>query len=203
MNRQKEYNKYLIREFLLGVIGIILIVLFLLFGTEEANADKCRYIVISKESTWESVVVETVEEISSIIAELKQIKLEESYIQVTDEEYEILCRIVEAEATGEKYGGKLRVCAVILNRVNSDLFKDSIEEVVFRKIGERYQFSPISDGRYYKVPITEETRNAVDAVLKNEFEHGALFFNASELTNSWASNNREFIETYGNHSFYK
>ena len=89
---------------------------------------------------------------------------------------EVLLRIVEAEATGEDIKGKMLVANVILNRVKSSQFPDTVKEVVFQKNGRTTQFSPIADGRYWSVSISKSTREAVERVLNGEDEsQGALY----------------------------
>ncbi|MGN1084537.1 MAG: cell wall hydrolase, partial [Lachnospiraceae bacterium] len=60
---------------------------------------------------------------------------------ITEEDKEVLLRIVEAEATCEDIKGRMLVANVILNRVVSEDFPDSITEVVFQNNGVTYQFS--------------------------------------------------------------
>lgn len=128
-------------------------------------------------------------------------------ISVTAEEYEILTRIVEAEAGTEDVKGKMLVANVILNRVAYAEFPNNIKDVVFQRRGKRYQFSPIKDGRYYEVEVQDSTRIAVDRVLAGEDESmGALFF--CERTKSSASNLKwfdselEMLFSYGCHEFF-
>ena len=97
-------------------------------------------------------------------------------IEVNDEELAILERIVEAEATGGNVEQKMNVASCILARVRSDEWPDTIKEVVFQKTGSTHQFTPIKDGRYYSVKITDETREAVQNVLKNGLTHECLWF---------------------------
>ena len=85
----------------------------------------------------------------------------ESAISLAADQKEVLLRIVEAEATGEDIKGKMLVANVILNRVNSSQFPDTVEAVVFQKNGRTTQFSPIADGRYWSVTISKETKEAV------------------------------------------
>lgn len=129
-------------------------------------------------------------------------------IQLSSSEKNILMRIVEAEATGEDIKGKMLVANVVMNRVNSGRFPDSVEEVVFQQNGSVYQFSPIKDGRYYEVSISKETKKAVNRVLKGEDESkGALFFmsrsraKASSVT--WFDRSLTKVFKYGTHEFYK
>ncbi|MBE5812986.1 MAG: cell wall hydrolase [Clostridiales bacterium] len=86
---------------------------------------------------------------------------EDISIQLTEEEIEIFERIVEAEVTTNNYEGKLAVANVILNRIECERFPNTMKEVVFAK----RQFSPISDGRYYKVKVTELTKQVVQDAL--------------------------------------
>ncbi len=127
---------------------------------------------------------------------------------IYDNDYEDLLRIVEAEATDEDFLGKQLVANVVLNRVKSDEFPNSIHAVVHQRIRGRAQFSPIDDGRFYSVKISDLTRKAVDSALRGEDKsENALFFVAKSLTtrkaSSWFDNNLEFLFKHGVHSFYK
>lgn len=133
---------------------------------------------------------------------------EESSDQLSVKDYTALLRIVEAEATDEDLKGKVLIANVVMNRVASGRFPDTIYEVVHQKLGGRAQFSPIDDGRYYSVPITNSTEQAVAKALEgSNYSNGALFFVAkslaSESAGSWFDNNLEFIMTHGVHSFYR
>lgn len=123
---------------------------------------------------------------------------------LTAEEREVLYRIVEAEAGGEGYRGKLLVANVILNRVASPEFPDTVKQVVF---ADR-QFSPVSDGRYYQVNVASETRQAVDRALQGEnIAQGALYFmakaQAAPSAAAWFDSSLTWLFRYGCHDFYK
>jgi len=131
---------------------------------------------------------------------------ESSLLSVKD--YTALVRIVEAEATGEDLQGKILIANVVMNRVATNRFPNSIYDVVNQKINGRAQFSPIDDGRYYSVPITSSTEKAVEEALRGtDYSQGALFFVAkslaSENAGSWFDRNLEFLFKHGVHSFYK
>lgn len=81
---------------------------------------------------------------------------------VTDEEYEILCRIVEAETDGT-LEQKQNVCSCVMSRVESKEFPNTIKGVVFQKT----QFTPIIDGRYYSVTVSDRTKEAVNNILQD------------------------------------
>lgn len=100
---------------------------------------------------------------------------------VTDKEYDILCHIVEAEATDGTLGQKQNVASNIFTRVENSEWPNSIEKVVFQK----GQYSPLLDGRYYSVKVTDSTKQAVDYIIENGIiftddkgiEHTDLRFN--------------------------
>ena len=100
-------------------------------------------------------------------------------------ELEVLLKIVEAEAGCEDEEGKLLVANVILNRLNSDKFPDSVSEIVFQQENGITQFSPVSDGSYDRVQISEETVRAVGRALDGEdISEGALYFAARDYADS-------------------
>lgn len=88
------------------------------------------------------------------------------------DELEYLAACVEAEAGNQGLLGKQYVVDVILNRVDSDKFPDTITEV----INEPRQFSVVSDGRINEVVPTEETYQAIQLELENRLDDTILFF---------------------------
>lgn len=116
----------------------------------------------------------------------------------------ILERIVEAEAGGENYKGKLLVANVVLNRVKSKKFPSTVKKVVFA----HRQFSPVWDGRYYKVKVSAQTKKAVRAALQGKDpSKGALYFmqrSAADSANvTWFDTALTRLYKYGCHEFYK
>ena len=107
----------------------------------------------------------------SIIEKIEAYDLPDVW-QVTDEARDILYRITEAEATGGNVEQKKNVVSCVLSRVRAPQWPDTIKGVVFQS----QQFTPIWDGRYYKVTITDSTKEAVDWVLKYGETHDCLWF---------------------------
>ena len=119
----------------------------------------------------------------------------------------MLLRIVEAEATCEDVKGRMLVANVILNRVLSEKFPDSIAEVVFQNNGVTYQFSPIKDGRYWTVNVSEETKEAVERVLAGEdYSQGAMYFAARSMADKkamrWFDSSLKYLFRHGVHEFF-
>lgn len=131
----------------------------------------------------------------------------ETPLLITEEDKEVLLRIVEAEATSEDLKGRMLVANVILNRVVSKKFPNSIAEVVFQNNGVTYQFAPIKDGRYWTVNVSEETVEAVERVLAGEdYSQGALYFAARRLANQqamrWFDTSLKYLFRHGVHEFF-
>lgn len=130
------------------------------------------------------------------------------YRFLEEEELEVLQRIVEAEAGNEDEDGKLLVANVVLNRVDSDSFPDTVTEVVFQQSKGVTQFSPVASGRIHTVKVSEETIAAVERALSGEdISQGALYFAARKYASSkkmrWFDEKLTFLFRHGGHEFYK
>ena len=128
--------------------------------------------------------------------------------QLSDKDHEALMRIVEAEAGGEDQDGKLLVANVVLNRVNSESFPDTVWEVVMQKEQGIAQFSPTVDGRFQSVTVSEDTKEAVERALYGEdISQGALYFCAREKADSekvqWFDRKLTRLFAYGHHEFFQ
>lgn len=134
--------------------------------------------------------------------------LEREFVyEVSADDYEALLRIVEAEAGGEDEKGKLLVANVVLNRVKNEKFPDTIEEVIMQKEKGITQFSPVSNGRFYTVEVSDETIDVVNRALCGEdISQGALYFAARKYANpermEWFDNCLTFLFEYGGHEFF-
>ena len=127
---------------------------------------------------------------------------------LSESDYTSLLRIVEAEAGCEDEEGKMLVAGVIMNRVNSTRFPDTVEEVVLQSEGGVHQFSPVSDGRYYTVKVSNETETAVNRVLNGEdISEGALYFAARKYADpekmKWFDKNLTLLYQHGGHEFFR
>lgn len=138
-----------------------------------------------------------------------QNKKSKTTISLNKKDKAVLLRIVEAEAGTEDLKGKMLVANVVLNRVNhKNEFPDNVSDVVFDHTGGVYQFSPIGDGRYWSVTISEETKEAVRRVLCGEDESkGALYFMAREYAAAhnvnWFDQSLTRLYKHGGHEFFR
>lgn len=114
-----------------------------------------------------------------------------------------LARIISAEAQGEPMRGKMAVGNVILNRMRSSQFPNSIYGVIFdKKYG--VQFTPTANGTIYRTPTAESIIAAKICIEGYSLSSEILYFvNPKVAPSSWAAKNRPYAFTVGNHSFYK
>lgn len=114
-----------------------------------------------------------------------------------------LSRIISAESQGECWAGKLAVGNVVLNRVASPHFPNTIYGVIF---DQRWggQFEPVRNGTVYNEPTDESVRAAMACLKGANVVGDSLYFLAPELTdNHWTMDNRTFVTTIGAHWFYE
>lgn len=176
----------------------------------DASQTKKDEMIISKDVRNEHSVTYTVT-LDESIGHARTIDyevLEHNYvIDVSQKDIDTLFRIVEAEAGCEDIKGKLLVANVVINRVRSNVFPNTVREVVYQKNQKSTQFSPVSTGSIDKVIVSEETKEAVYRALYGEDEsRGALYFMAREYSDPenvrWFDNNLDFLFTHGGHEFF-
>lgn len=88
----------------------------------------------------------------------------DSFETITFEEFDMISQIIMAEAEGEDWEAQWYIACVILNRVESNLFPDSIEEVIFQE----KQFSCVWNGRYDRVIPNDSCMEALQYALDTE-----------------------------------
>ena len=130
----------------------------------------------------------------------KEINKEET--KHSEEDIELLARLVHAEAKGESYNGKVAVAATVLNRVRSNSYPGTIRGVIYQ-YNFGYQYCPVRNGQINR-PADEESRKAVREALRGKDpSRGALsFYNPANSYNRWIRS-RPHAVTIGNHVFVK
>lgn len=122
---------------------------------------------------------------------------EDDSLNVSMEDYLEFSRLVEAEASSEDLYGKTLVANVIVNRIYSDIFPDTLSEVIH----DEGQFDPVDNGYIDYVEPSHDAKCAAMRALKREdYSDGALYFQKSAVE-KWGD--KVFLMRYGNHSFYK
>ena len=121
------------------------------------------------------------------------------YADFTDEELNLLFLVVEAEVTGGDIESKSHVASVIFNRLKAGWHDGDLTE----NLMAQRQFKVVTNGRYKKMEITQDTIIACELAYVHDTAQGALFFDSTN-GKSWAARNLEFIfRDRVNHDFYK
>ena len=111
----------------------------------------------------------------------------------------LLARVVYGEARGEPYTGQVAVAAVVLNRVKSSKFPNTISGVVY----QNGAFDAVSDGQINMTPDETAKKAAQDALNGWDPSYGAIYyFNPNTATNKWIWS-RPMTVTIGKHRFCK
>ena len=111
----------------------------------------------------------------------------------------LLARLIYGEARGEPYSGQVAVGAVVLNRVKSSSFPNSISGVIYQSGA----FNVVSDGQINLTPNSTAKKAAQDALNGWDPSYGAIYyFNPSTATNKWIWS-RPMTVTIGKHRFCK
>lgn len=109
----------------------------------------------------------------------------------------LLARLVHGEARGEPYKGMVAVAAVVLNRVESSLFPNSIAKVIYQSGA----FSVVDDGQINLAPDSDSLRAARDALNGWDPSGGAIFYYNPAKTSNKYIRSRPVICTIGDHVF--
>ena len=113
-----------------------------------------------------------------------------------------LSRIIYAESGAEPFRGKIAVGNVVMNRVASTQFPNSIYGVIFDK-KHGTQFSPVASGTIYKTPNADSVIAAKICLEGFTINDDILYFmNPRLATNNWISQNRPYAFRIGTHNFY-
>ena len=130
---------------------------------------------------------------------MPELKAELSY-NISRDEIILLARIIHGEARGEDFKGKVAVGSVILNRIKSNRFPNTIRDVILQK----GQFSSLMDGQANYYPGEEELQAARASLLGYDPTMGSIFFyNPDIATNTAWISQRNFVTRIGGHVFLR
>lgn len=224
MRRRNNRRKKMAQQLILHGIVIMSFAITAIRLSAEAHNGVSTETYASTPSVIKSEKVEKAEPSSTEVH--KEVEISEKETEITtqpatcpefaynkdwsDDDAYLLAKIAMAEAEGENIQTKTLVILTVLNRVHSDEFPDTIEEVILekRKVGNKtiYQFSPaIPGGRWYTTEPNEDCWEAVRVVQEAMYDYsgGALYFESCEDEDNWHSRNLEFLYQSENMRFYK
>ncbi|MBU3092175.1 LysM peptidoglycan-binding domain-containing protein [Clostridium sp. CF011] len=111
---------------------------------------------------------------SSTAAQTAQTK--STAIKYTDSDLNLLARLITAEAGGESYEAQVAVGAIVVNRVKSSYFPNSIKAVINENTNGRYQFTPVLNGNINRPAEASGMKAAMESLNGNDPTNKALFF---------------------------
>lgn len=119
------------------------------------------------------------------------------YNGYSSQDVQLLARLIYAEARGESYTGQVAVGAVVLNRVRSSSFPNTISAVIYQP----YAFTCVNDGQINYAPNSTAYSAAKDAMNGWDPSYGCLYYyNPKTATSSWIFS-RPTVVTIGRHVF--
>lgn len=117
----------------------------------------------------------------------------------SDSDIALLARLIYGEARGESYVGQVAVGAVVMNRIKSASFPNTMSGVIYQS----YAFTAVSDGQINLTPNETARKAAIDAMNGWDPSYGAIYYyNPAVATSQWIFT-RQTTVTIGNHVFAK
>ena len=209
--QQRNLERVMCKNMIWHIIIITIIMIIVLCNMP-------RVVIDEKEDTSKSVSESysnktTTPYVSNLVTFEPQTEEESSEVEVdyypefiyskdwSAKESYLLAKIAMAEAEGCNTQTKTLIIMCVLNRVWSDEFPDTIEEVIFQE----NQFSPIDNGRWDRVEPNEDCYEAVKVVMEAKYDYsgGATYFENCDDEDNWHSRNLEFLYESEGIRFYK
>lgn len=122
-------------------------------------------------------------------------------LYITQDDIDLMAKLVAAESIGEPYTGKVAVASVVLNRVSNPKFPNSIQGVIFQKNA----FSCVKNNQIRSTPNEDCYKAVYEAINGSDPTNKALFFyNPAIATCNWMKQSNKVNETIiGHHTFFK
>ena len=115
----------------------------------------------------------------------------------SDKDIDLLAHLIYGEARGESYVGQVAVGAVVMNRIKSSSFPNTMSGVIY----QRYAFTAVDDGQINLTPNDTARKAALDAINGWDPSYGALYYyNPATATSSWIFSRKTTV-TIGRHVF--
>ena len=207
--QQRNLERVMCKNMIWHIIVITIIIIIALCNMPRVIAEKEDTSKVSESYSNKT----TTPYVSNLVTFEPQTEEESSEVEVdyypeftyskdwSAQESYLLARIAMAEAEGCNTQTKTLIIMCVLNRVWSDEFPDTIEEVIFQE----NQFSPIDNGRWDRVEPNEDCYEAVKVVMEAKYDYsgGATYFENCADEDNWHSRNLEFLYESEGIRFYK
>jgi N-acetylmuramoyl-L-alanine amidase len=132
-----------------------------------------------------------------LLVPIDQVKHYPAGVRLSQQEVEWLAQMIYAEARGEPYIGQVAVGAVIINRMLSPQFPNTLRGVLF----QTNAFQPIQNGSFYNKPNETARKAALEALNGHDPTGGALYFFNPRQSSDRFMHSRPAKVTIGNHRF--
>lgn len=169
---------------LIGIITVLVLMLYISYNYESIDVYSNVFAAIKDQSSTST-----------------KKNTDQSSTDNSSDMIDLLARLINGEARGEPYKGQVAVGAVVMNRVKSSDFPDTISGVIYQK----NQFSCVTDGQFNKAIDENSTvyKAAREAMNGSDPTNGCLFFyNPKTSKSSWIFS-RPTVITIGKHRFAK
>ncbi len=110
---------------------------------------------------------------------------QKTVINITENEVNLLARLITAETTGQPYDAMVAVGAVVVNRVQSSDWPNSVSSVINQVIDGYYQFTPVKNGYIKNAPSDIAVKAAWAALYGSDPSNDAIFYFDDSSTNQW------------------
>ena len=181
----EKFKKLIKRISVLGIIiSILVVMLYISYNYENMEMHNTVYAAIKDQSSTST-----------------KNNTDQSSIDNSGDMVDLLARLINGEARGEPYKGQVAVGAVVMNRVKSSEFPDTISGVIYQK----GQFSCVTDGQFNKAIDKDSTvyKAAREAMNGADPTNGCLFFYNPKTSKSKWIFSRPVVITIGKHRFAK
>ncbi len=145
-------------------------------AAEERKATQVAQIAQVEQAKQAKRVVKNIKSASSKSVQASPVVVKNSAINYTASDLNLLARLITAEAGGESYNAQVAVGAVVVNRVRSGSFPNSISAVINEKSYGIYQFTPVVNGNINRTASANAVRAANAALSGTDPTNNALFF---------------------------
>lgn len=149
-----------------------------------------------------TTVSQKVEAASTMRAASTMKAASDGVIPYTKEEKDLLARLITAEATGQPYNAMVAIGGVVINRVQSKDWPNTINDVIYDVPGGYYQFTPVKNGYINKPASSIAIKAAGEALRGADPSKGAMFYFDDSSTNKWLWSKTQTAQ-YGKMVFVK